>query len=659
MLNKVVSFFSGIFSRFLVASCASSLMLMGCGGSDSSDAEPVQTDKQVQGAAVKGPLVGADVNVYTIDYSATGLKDELIATGMTDDNAAISGVQIPAADVSKGPFILEFINGQELNGSDPVIPVLTTYVTAEQIINGEAIYATPLTTLVINLAENLGDDSVTAGEFFNSMQSAIEKVKVSFGFGLLDDSIDIFTTSPIFTSSDNQDKALKYRAASEAFSALIVEIQKLAGASNTDVLVAALAEDMSDGELDGVKNGVAISALASVVNLDQVLKQNTSLLKIPGTETLLSNLSSLMTTESASIRPGTTVGALVEPVIGVVHLTPINNSPVANAGADQGVTVSQKVVLDGGASSDADGDVLSFSWRFIAMPNGTSVSLVNPNSVNPEFTPDVLGDYSLELTVSDGRGTISTDLVLVVAGASNNAPVADAGVDQYVAIPALITLDGSASTDQEGDTLSFRWEITSMPAGSAASLLSATVVSTSFTADVAGAYVITLMVSDGELDSAVDTMTVSAAAGNIPPVAVLTGSATNGNDYVANELSVELMHQIYLDAGDSFDPDGGDLTYSWAISNADTGVTVDDISTLTTDWIGILAGTTEGDITLTVTVSDGELQDSASIVVHIQKTIPTSGSFMFGSLILLLALRKKRAIRRYWLNLWAELNSAK
>jgi hypothetical protein len=70
-------------------------------------------------------------------------------------------------------------------------------------------------------------------------------------------------------------------------------------------------------------------------------------------------------------------------------------------------------------------------------------------------------------------------------GPSNTAPVADAGPDQNVATGAIVTLDGSASSDANGDTLSYTWTL-SAPAGSASVLSGDATASPSFTADVGG-----------------------------------------------------------------------------------------------------------------------------------------------------------------------------
>lgn len=115
---------------------------------------------------------------------------------------------------------------------------------------------------------------------------------------------------------------------------------------------------------------------------------------------------------------------------------------------------------------------------------------------------------------------------------SNVAPVADAGPNQSViAGSTVITLDGSRSTDANGDSIQFAWTLTGKPPGSSAALSDPTSAKPAFTADLPGAYMASLVVNDGALNSNAASVTVTAAMANAAPVAnagsaqsVLTGA---------------------------------------------------------------------------------------------------------------------------------------
>lgn len=99
-----------------------------------------------------------------------------------------------------------------------------------------------------------------------------------------------------------------------------------------------------------------------------------------------------------------------------------NSPPVADAGPDQdashGIFSFNAVTLDGNGSSDPDNDPLSYAWRFVSLPPGSQLDdhgLSAPESSLVSFTPDVEGDYVLQLVVDDGRRESIPDTVTISA----------------------------------------------------------------------------------------------------------------------------------------------------------------------------------------------------------------------------------------------------
>ncbi|HHD80827.1 MAG TPA: hypothetical protein ENK99_04395, partial [Campylobacterales bacterium] len=93
----------------------------------------------------------------------------------------------------------------------------------------------------------------------------------------------------------------------------------------------------------------------------------------------------------------------------------------------------------------------------------------------------------------------------------NTPPIADAGANQNVNTGSTVNLDGSGSSDADGDTLNYTWSFTNKPAGSNALLSNPSLSDPSFVADIDGEYILQLIVNDGEDDSMVDSVTVTAS----------------------------------------------------------------------------------------------------------------------------------------------------
>jgi len=175
------------------------------------------------------------------------------------------------------------------------------------------------------------------------------------------------------------------------------------------------------------------------------------------------------------------------------------------------------------------------------------------------------------------------------------APTAIA--DYNAATSSLLTcnplyLVGSGSFDPEGDPLTYTWELTSVPSGSAratADIQDATDADPMFYPDVAGDYSFELTVDDGGTSSyaATATITIGDRGLNMAPV------ADAGSDQSASEtVTCALAGYSYvcddcadvdfsLDGSASGDMDDSDLTYAWSITSGSSYGTLDDSSSIT------------------------------------------------------------------------------
>ncbi|HXK03859.1 MAG TPA: PKD domain-containing protein, partial [Verrucomicrobiae bacterium] len=126
-------------------------------------------------------------------------------------------------------------------------------------------------------------------------------------------------------------------------------------------------------------------------------------------------------------------------------------NPVANPGADQTVPVGTIVTVNGSGSTNPSGiGSLTYSWAMLSVPSGSHAALQNSTTVSPSFTVDTPGTYTVQLTVSNG---VASDSATVRVSTVNSPPVANAGPNQTVAVGSLVTLNGSASYDVDGDSL--------------------------------------------------------------------------------------------------------------------------------------------------------------------------------------------------------------
>ncbi|WP_020532916.1 PKD domain-containing protein [Flexithrix dorotheae] len=145
----------------------------------------------------------------------------------------------------------------------------------------------------------------------------------------------------------------------------------------------------------------------------------------------------------------------------MISVNPENNAlPEANAGDDIRLILPDNFTqLDGSSSTDPDGSIVKYEWKKISGPE--ALELKDNTTSNPIISGLVEGEYLFELKVTDDKGGQSTDEVKVfVSTTTNISPVANAGDDITLLLPTdFIQLDGSRSKDEDGEIMSYLWEV--------------------------------------------------------------------------------------------------------------------------------------------------------------------------------------------------------
>jgi V8-like Glu-specific endopeptidase/PKD repeat protein len=264
-------------------------------------------------------------------------------------------------------------------------------------------------------------------------------------------------------------------------------------------------------------------------------------------------------------------------------------------------------------ASDPDGTVQSYEWDFdddgTAEKTGATVS----------HSFGSAGEKTIRLTVTDGDGNSAT-ATRNVNVVQNQAPTADAGPDQSVDEDTVVTLDGSGSSDPDGDSISYSWQQT---AGPNITLSDADTATPEFVApSVTGVATLRFEVNVSDGNGGTDTATVditvnSAGSGPLFGVSATTNSPVTEGDPL--ELTVDVENTGDKSGSQTLDVDAGALGSKTRTVSLGSGESTTETFTFTTEkgdagTYTATASSADDSATATVKIEDGQSGDETNLI---------------------------------------------
>lgn len=295
---------------------------------------------------------------------------------------------------------------------------------------------------------------------------------------------------------------------------------------------------------------------------------------------------------------GATGSAIVK-----ITVNPIpNKPPKANAGKDQSITLPENSVILSGSGTDEDGTIRSYNWSKISGP--ASFKIENFNSPETRVTNLVAGVYQFRLAVQDNDGATGTAIVkITVIKEPNKAPIAFAGNDQVITLPAnSVKLTGTAS-DEDGSLVDYKWTKISGP--STYKIMDPGSLITDVTGLTEGVYQFELKVTDNEGASGLSMVKITVKPKpNKPPVANAGKNAT-----------ITLPNNTVSLSGSGSDEDGKVVSYQWTKKSGPSQFRIVNAKSPVTDVTELVEGVYIFELTVT---DDRGAKGAAAVTITVK-----------------------------------------
>ena len=233
----------------------------------------------------------------------------------------------------------------------------------------------------------------------------------------------------------------------------------------------------------------------------------------------------------------------------------VNRSPIAVASHDQTAAPGQWITLNGSNSQDIDGKISAYRWDVAGVGKISNKSKQRHKFAKP-------GIYNITLTVVDNSGASNStgqDMLTVFV---NNRPHAHAG-DDISACELTATLNGSRSTDADGDQLAYSWDF-----GDGTNSVEGMMVNHTYGSP--GVYPVILTVDDGNgLVNSTHSSSITVSINMAP------------NAIAGEDKTVCAGDVVLFDGGGSVDPEGGLLKYRWDFGDGTTAEGINPTKTFT------------------------------------------------------------------------------